>query len=1040
MAKPPDRAVAGGAWLPFDEPSASAVTPPASAASPAASAASLNDAVHMREAMTTLPEAPALARSSEPPVDQEARDHAVDPGRNVVLEASAGTGKTRVLVERYVNLLRAGVDPDHILAVTFTRKAAAEMRERIIERLREASRFSAADLTRWRDLKDRLGDIAISTIDAFCLSLLREFPLEADIDPAFELADDTEVPRIIGESLDQAFRICRAIAKEDDSVALVFAQLGERRLRTGIAALLDRRLVAPAALRKYLAIGPRDLTSEKACRQAASRLREQFRSVDGGLDAFIADGPTQHPHFAMLAADVRGLLASDDQAFADRREQAAFRVLVDRLRAYFLTGNGKPRDKVFRGSEFRAAHCASDAAWKRHRQAAAGIGPGIAEALKAFRRDLNVIQARGVWHIFAVALRQYERNLEARALLDFSGVLARAVSLLTEMDEFAQSRFRLEARYRHVLVDEFQDTSRVQWELVAQLVRNWGEGLGASADAIAPSIFIVGDRKQSIYGFRDADVGVLDEAVTFVRALRPEGDPRRAISVSFRSAPQLLAFVNDTFSAIAAPEASRRDAFLYRDTDRFPVSDEASEAAHVSPDSAGAEACAPPVDPARLEACALGMIAGNSVPEAADRVAGEVARLLAGWTVRDRALGTRRAARPADVAILFRSRDSHRDFERALEARGIPTYVYKGLGFFESDEVQDVVALLRYLADPWSNLRAAALLRSRLVRISDPGVMQLAQATEGRSRPSLAAAIVGDEPPAALEQLDVHDRDMLVRLRAVMPRWRRWVDRLPPWDVLSRILDDTAYSYELRGPARRQARENLKKLGAMVRRFQNRGYATLARVADHLEQLAVGDESNATIDAQDAVSLMTVHASKGLEFPIVFLVNMNRGTGGIRPPIRVVADFEGEPAIAIADYQSEADEDAQARDREETKRLLYVAMTRARDRLYLSATLKDGVCRAGRGSLGDVLPASLRDMFAVAVPGEADRLVQWPGPGGRVHELLVPQLPPPLPAAELASASDAAAAPGALVPGTRDGVDDGAVSAAADDFRPLVSG
>src|SRR5437762_5990219 len=112
--------------------------------------------------------------------DARAREHAVDPSRNVVLEASAGTGKTRVLVERYVNLLRAGVDPNNILAITFTRKAAAEMRERIIARLRREGRESQFDRARWRELKDRLGDITISTIDAFCLSLLREFPLEAD--------------------------------------------------------------------------------------------------------------------------------------------------------------------------------------------------------------------------------------------------------------------------------------------------------------------------------------------------------------------------------------------------------------------------------------------------------------------------------------------------------------------------------------------------------------------------------------------------------------------------------------------------------------------------------------------------------------------------------------------------------------------------------------------------------------------------------------------------------------------------------------------
>src|SRR5207245_10359186 len=119
-------------------------------------------------------------------------------------------------------------------------------------------------------------------------------------------------------------------------------------------------------------------------------------------------------------------------------------------------------------------------------------------------------------------------------LLEFSGVLERAVRLLKGMDEFAESRFRIESRYRHVLVDEFQDTSRAQWELVAQLVRSWGEGFGAAADALPPSIFIVGDRKQSIYGFRDADVAVMEDAAGFIEALRADGRSRPADRKSTR--------------------------------------------------------------------------------------------------------------------------------------------------------------------------------------------------------------------------------------------------------------------------------------------------------------------------------------------------------------------------------------------------------------------------------------------------------------------------------------------------------------------------
>jgi ATP-dependent helicase/nuclease subunit A len=862
-------------------------------------------------------------------VDQAARDAATDPLQNVVLEASAGTGKTRVLVDRYVNLLAAGVDPEHILAITFTRKAAAEMRARVVDRLREASRLSQIDLARWRDLKDRLSDIEISTIDAFCLSLLREFPLEADIDPGFQLADDTEVPRLISESLDQALRICRAVAKDDDDVALVFAQLGERRLRSGLSALLGRRLVAPKMLARYLEKGPRDLTAAVACRQASERLRQIFGGVAAGLARFLADGPVHRPQFAMLAQDIARLAAEEPPALDARSEQAAFRVLIDRLRAYFLTQDGRPREKNFTGTGFKASDCGNDAAWKRHRQTAAELSPNVADAIWGFRRDLNVVLSRGVWRMFAVTLRQYHGTLEARALLDFSGVLERAVLLLENMDEFAQSRFRLEARYRHVLVDEFQDTSRAQWQLVAQLVRSWGEGLGVAADALPPSIFLVGDRKQSIYGFRDADTGILDEASAFVESLRPDGLPRRAISVSFRATPAILSFVNDLFDSIdKAP--SRADGFRYEEHDRFPTDVAA-------------------VDPG------VGFVVGTTVAAAAEAVAAEIEALLGSAIVRDRLTGISRAAKPADVAILFRSRDSHREFEKALRAKDIATYVYKGLGFFEADEIQDAVALLRYLADPLSDLRAAALLRSRIVRLSDPAIAALA--------PRLAEAVINPDPPANINELADEDRCVLLRLRESMPRWLASVDRLTPSEVLRAILAETAYARETEGTGGRQARENLKKLGGMVRRFENRGYATLGRVAGHLEELAVGDESNAAIDAQDAVSLMTVHAAKGLEFPIVFVVNMGRGTGGIRPAIRVAADVEGEASVAIADFQSDADEDAQARDKEETKRLLYVALTRARDRLYLSATVEGGVFRTGRGSLGEVLPASVKALF-----------------------------------------------------------------------------
>jgi ATP-dependent exoDNAse (exonuclease V) beta subunit len=193
-----------------------------------------------------------------------------------------------------------------------------------------------------------------------------------------------------------------------------------------------------------------------------------------------------------------------------------------------------------------------------------------------------------------------------------------------------------------------------------------------------------------------------------------------------------------------------------------------------------------------------------------------------------------------------------------------------------------------------------------------------------------------------------------------------WSTRIPPAELLDQILSESAYFVEMRGPRFAQARENLKKMRALIRRMQNRGYATLGRIAGHLDRLAIGDESNAVIDALDAVNLMTVHAAKGLEFPVVFLVNLARGTGSYRDPIRVSANpGSDDVSVAVGDFRSDADEDNGEKEREETKRLLYVGLTRARDRLYLGSALKDGILQPGRGSLAEVLPASLVERLTI---------------------------------------------------------------------------
>ena len=908
--------------------------------------------------------------------DRAGRERAVDPRFNVALEASAGTGKTRILVNRYVNLLKAGVDPGEILALTFTRKAAAEMRERIVATLRDAAARGEFPRERWRQLRDRTADVTISTIDAFCLSLLREFPLEAGLDPGFSMADETEVPRLVSESLDRALRICRSLATEDEHVALVFAQLGDRRARAGLAALLERRIAAPAVLRRFLSAGPRDLTLRTAARRGAAALMDVFAGMRGGLDRFLETGPLEPP-FVILRRHVRALesVLHSDGEFDPADVHAAFA----RAREHFLTQDGEPRSKMLL---YKKDDFASATDWQVHRDLVFTHAPAIVDAYAAYRRDLNVLVSRGVWRMFTVSQAEYRRTLDAHAVLDFPDLLLHARELLGQMEEFAQSRYRLESRYHHVLVDEFQDTSRAQWDLVALLTQSWGEGAGlADSGPLHPTVFIVGDRKQSIYAFRDADVSMLRQAARHLEGLRPGGDVKRSISRSFRSVPPLLAFVNDLCQDIEKAQG-RPDAFQYEEEDRFPVDDEVR------------------LKEVRLKAdtteAALAIVTGDTPEACAETTAAEIARLIAeGALVRDRDTGVHRPIRPGDVAVLFRTRESHREFEEALERHGVPSYVYKGLGFFDADEIKDVLALLWYLADPLSNLRAAAWLRSRFVRVSDEGLRRMsasAHATasavdaERRRASSLADVLRSPEEPAILGQLDPDDAEALSAARASSRRWRALVDRIPPAELLDCVLEESAYLIEIRGPRFLQARENLKKIRAIIRRIQNRGYATLDRIASHLDRLAIGDDANAVIDASDAVSLMTVHASKGLEFPVVFVVNLARGTANRRAPIRIATSGDDEGSVAVGDFQSSGDEDQANKEREETKRLLYVAVTRARDRLYLGSVLKDGVMQAGRGSLAEVLPASLAARFSEA---STTGSVTWRASSGTAHAMRV---------------------------------------------------
>jgi ATP-dependent exoDNAse (exonuclease V) beta subunit len=375
-----------------------------------------------------------------------------------------------------------------------------------------------------------------------------------------------------------------------------------------------------------------------------------------------------------------------------------------------------------------------------------------------------------------------------------------------------------------------------------------------------------------------------------------------------------LSFLNDVFDELPKVRGDLDWSFQYREGDHFPISDRDDTLRPV------------------------GLAAASELSTVAAAVADEVVRVL-----------TEEGRQPKDVAILFRSRASYQIYERALVERGVPAYVYRGLGFFDSAEMRDIEALIRYLAEPGSELRAAELARSRFVGISDAGLVRMAT---GRTR-RIASWLSGGDIPSGLP-LARDDEQAVDRAHAHVRTWLGWVDRVPPADLLERILSDTDYAASFVDDD--QSWENLKKVLEIVRRAQNRGYLTLSRLADYLANARTEEESPAVLEAVDAVNLMTVHASKGLEFDTVFLVNMHQHTRQDTSLPRIIELPDGRIEVsALASIAT--GNHLPNRVEEEEKRLLYVALTRARRNLVLSM-VTSGETETER-SFARLLPESL---------------------------------------------------------------------------------
>ena len=826
------------------------------------------------------------------------------------VSAGAGSGKTTCLVELCLRLMSGEAtgepcEPGELVAITFTEKAAGELEERLREAMaaRAVAAAGSEEARLWRSRLAAIERMAVGTIHAFAGRLLREHALEAGVDPDLQVVD---------EETAQLWR--RDAARGALLVALDAGRPEARRLAAAHGAGGRRD-------------GLVDLVAEVARERAT--LGEESPVVAAPSD----EGAALAARAAALAA-AGALLAAraEVRTATGARALAALREAVDAL--------GEERSGPLRPSALARFEALADAV--RGWRVGSSDGPeararkaALVDACEAFGPLAADVLADPQKRELAALVTETEARYSARkrtaGALDFDDLLAGARDLLRRDPAL---RAELRRRIRALLVDEYQDVNALQEELFQLLA---GEDPAAGP---GPVLVAVGDLKQSIYRFRGADVAVF-RGVLERLASSPPGRALR-LAVNHRSGPGVLDLVNEVFARCMQPGASdpRPYELAFTPEDRLVATR----------------------PPGQTPACELledgesGPSAERRVREAhaiADRVQAIVSG-TAGVEVRERVAGDAERARTpryGDVAILFRRLTEVETYARALRDAGVPFRLGRGGGFYQAAEVRDVGELVASLAAPDDALAWAALLRSPMCAVSDGAlfaISRLGLASLARVEPEAAVeALLRVHPAAADGETD--------RLRAFLRAWRELralVDRLPVDELLRRafeLLDLEAA--HLAAPQGERRRANLLKTLTLARRFAERGGGAGA-FASHLRAMAARPprEPEAAVEAPDAVALLSVHQAKGLEWPVVFVPDL--GATPPRDARRAARHWSGTLAATFADPDADrhhrtaaleaAREEGRRAAAAESRRLLYVALTRARDRLVLCG-------EAGRG-------------------------------------------------------------------------------------------
>ena len=873
-------------------------------------------------------------------IDNQPAFQASDPQYSAWVAANAGSGKTFVLVTRLVRLMLSGVAPEKLLCLTYTRSAAAEMQDRLFTLLAEWALLDDAalhkaigerlgtpdedhDLPLARMLFARAletpGGLRVQTIHSFCESLLKRFPLEAGLSPQFDLLDEQDAQ-------DLQAQIIRRLLSRDDDIAL----------RSALDAL-TRQLSEPD-LDKLA----RTILSQRdqfdAARQTENLKQLAQSSGLGHLDAQARDpasiANTHMQDYAPLASSLANWLAASEQKTNQQRghDLGQFIAAMEKhqlpqawaaLSQVFLTSEGLARKSLVTKTyaEEQPKLAADLVRWSEQ----------FDEVMAQYRASFAYQMTHALYVFAENLIRDYAAMKDQRGVLDYDDLISCTNQMLSQKRAAAWVLFKIDNGLEHILVDEAQDTSPAQWRVIRALADEIFAG--ETANPKQRTIFAVGDEKQSIFSFQGADpagfnaqyehfnaqVSDIGGAVNYVRLLN-----------SWRSAPQVLQVVDQLFSTA---ETARGLSAAGAPTEHIAQRDKATgyvalwEAERSTPISGAGEAGE------------LTDMPSLDLPETTrQKLARRIADKIAAWQA-DAACDIR----PGDILILVRKRDDFvDDMIRALDRRNIRVAGADRMVLLEQIAIMDLMAAAEFALNPNDDLTLACFLRSPLGGLDETALFDLAYGRSGSLWSALTAAVAagGDDKLKVAHQ----------RLSWLLGQ----VDYLRPYDYFAQLLSTQNGHALLRGRLGTEIDDAIGEFLRLALVFESRHVASMQGFLHFLrqgQQTIKRDMEN----RQDAVRIMTVHGAKGLEAPIVFLPDTcSRPGGGTQRGVVQMGQqktpFWRANKKMRESYGQAQEENAMQSEQDESKRLLYVALTRARDRLYIGGYLNKRAKTPPKGS------------------------------------------------------------------------------------------